>query len=370
MKILFIGTDVKIFEKGSSVHERFVGFSGLADEVYIVVARPSSARSVYHVTSNVHAYPTTTSGRFFALLKSFFVAWAIIKRDKKSDWVISVQDPFEQGWVGYILSRILRKPLHVQVHTDMLSPFFLKHSFLDRLRVFFSKPILQHAKRIRVDALRMKHSLVSELKITEEKIDVLQIYIDVPLMLSSSGEKLIEGDYVIYVGRFEPEKNVESIIRGFAKASSFVPELKLVLLGGGALLRTYKNLAKELGVLEKLIIVPWTNNVGAYMKHAKALILASWFEGFALVLVEALLNECPIVTTDVGAIGGVIPREYAHIFPQNDSDTMGTHIQNVATNHRQEKEKVKEVKARILRSIPKDLPEYTRVFRESLEKSL
>ncbi len=370
MKILFIGTDVKIFEPGSSVHERFVGFSSLGEEVHIVIARPSLQRSVYRVAENVHAYPTTQTGRFFALIKSFFVGYGIINKDKKSDWVISVQDPFEQGWVGYVLSKIFRKPLHVQVHTDMLSPFFLRNSFFNRPRVLFLKPVLRSAKRIRVDALRMKDSLVNQFKIDADKIDVLQIYIDVPAMLSGSSERLVDGDYILYVGRFEPEKNVESIIRGFAKAAPLIPSLKLVLLGGGALVGEYKDIAYKLGISDRIIIVPWSNNVGAYMRHAKALVLASWFEGFALVLVEALLNDCPIITTDVGAVGGIIPKEYANIFSQDDAESLVLQIQRVIENYQGEKDKVKEIKGIILEAIPKDLAEYTRIFRESLEKSL
>ena len=370
MKILFIGTDVKLFEPKSSVHERFVGFSSLGEEVHVVVARPSSQKGIYNLASNIFIHPTSSKGRLYSLIKSFFVGFRILRIDKKSDWVISVQDPFEQGFVGFLLSKFFNKPLHVQVHTDMLSPFFLKHSFLDRMRVFFSGPILKTAKRIRVDALRMKDSIVKKYKIKEDKIDVLQIYIDVPKMMESRNAKLIEGNYILYVGRFEPEKNVESIIRGFAKASSAMPDLKLVLLGSGALLSSYKALAKDLGVSDRMIHIPWSNDVGSHMKHSKALVLASWFEGFALVLVEAILNDCPIITTDVGAIGGIIPRDYAHIFNQNDAEGLSEKIKEVVLNSEINKEKVKEVKTLVLSKIPKDLDSYAKIFKESLEKAL
>jgi len=370
MKVLFIGTDVKLFEPKSSVHERFLGFSSLGEEVHVVVARPSAQKDVYKLSSNVFIHPTSKSGRFSSLIKSFFVGFNILKSDRKSDWVISVQDPFEQGWVGFFLAKFFNQPLHVQVHTDMLSPFFLKHSLLDRVRVFFSGVILKSAKRIRVDALRMKESIVKKYKIKEDKIDVLQIFIDVPKMLKPAGERLIKEDYVLYVGRFEPEKNVESIIRGFARASSRLPELRLVLLGSGALLGQYEALAKDLGVLDRLVVIPWSNDVGSYMKYSKALILASWFEGFALVLVEAILNDCPIITTDVGAIGGIIPKEYANIFPQDNDEILAEKIVLVVEDEQKQKEKVKEAKSLALSLIPKDLDSYTKIFKESLEKTI
>ncbi len=369
MKILFIGTDTKLFEPHSSVHERFLGFSSLGEEIHMVIARPSRHRGIYKMSKNIFIHGTSVSSRFFALVKSFFVGYKILKKDPTSDWVISVQDPFEQGCVGWLLSKIFNKPLHVQVHTDMLSPFFVKHSFIDRIRVFFSGLILKSARRIRVDAARIKDSLVQKYNILEGTIDTLQIYIDVPRMMSSESIRHIEGDYILYVGRFEKEKNVESIIQGFAKVALSLPQLKLVLLGSGGLLPLYKELAKKLGVQDKLIIVPWSNDVGGYMRHAKALILASWFEGFALVLIEAILNNCPIITTDVGAIGGIIPREYAHIFPQNDSVALSEKITYVALHEAEEKQNVEVLKTTVLSRIPKDLDSYAVLFKESLEKA-
>lgn len=369
MKILFIGTDTKLFEPGSSVYERFKGFSSLGEEIHMVVARCSKYKEVSKITSNIFVHPTSKKNNLFALIKSFFVAYKILKNDKSERWVISVQDPFENGWIGYFLSKIFKTSFHVQVHTDMLSPFFIKNSFLDRFRVLGSGPILRSADRIRVDALRIKNSIVKKYKIKEDKIDVLHIFIDVPKMTRSGLEIPVEGDYILYVGRFEKEKNIESIIRGFAKSSLKLPNLKLVLLGSGSLENNYKNLGKELGILEKIVFVSWSNNVGDYMKNAKALVLASWFEGFALVLVEAILNDCPIITTDVGAVGGIIPKEYVNIFTQNNTQELSDKIENVVLNYDLEKQKVSELKNIVIGRIPKDLDSYAEIFKESLRKS-
>lgn len=370
MKVLFISTDIKIFDPKSSVHERFLGFSSLGEEIHVVVVRPCNYDGVYKLSSNIFVYPTSKSNTLISLIKGFFAGLKILKNDKSSKWVISVQDPFEQGWVGYMLSKIFKKPLHVQIHTDMLSLFFLRNSFLDRMRVFLCSPIIRFASRIRVDALRIKDSIIKKYKVKEDMIDVLQIYIDVPKMINEAGEKMINEDYILYVGRFEKEKNVESIIKAFAKIYSSYPSLKLVLLGSGSLLENYQNLSKKLGVLDSLIVVPWTNNVGGYMKHAKALVLSSWFEGFALVLVEAILNGCPIITTDVGAVGGIIPREYANIFPQNDAKALAEEMVKVLNNYEKQKEKILLAKNDILGKIPKDIDSYTKIFKESLEKCI
>ncbi|MEZ4114037.1 MAG: glycosyltransferase [Candidatus Paceibacterota bacterium] len=175
---------------------------------------------------------------------------------------------------------------------------------------------------------------------------------------------------MFYMSADLSQKNVESIIRGFARASSRLPDLKLVLLGSGALLGQYEAIAKDFGVLDRLVVVPWSNDVGSYMKYSKALILASSFEGFALVLVEAILNDCPIITTDVGAIGGIIPKEYANIFPQDNDKILAEKIVMVVEDEQNQKEKVERAKLLALDQIPKDLDSYTKIFKESLEKTI
>lgn len=370
MKVLFLSTDTKLFDPKSSVHERFKGFSLLAEEVHVVVARPQSRSTKYYLMPNVVIHPTTAKNSFFALIKSFFIAFRIMRRAKAGEWVISAQDPFEQGWVGLVLSRLLQIPLHIQLHTDMFSPLFSTNSFLDRLRVVFADPVLRRAQRIRVDALRMKESLVTHSKISSEKIDVLHIYIDVEKMLSHVPKRAVSGEYLLYVGRFEREKNVESIIQGFALASKRFPALQLVLLGSGALEKEYRSLAVSLGVHEKILFIPWSSDVASYMRYARALLLASRFEGFALVLIEALLNGCPIVTTDVGAVGGIIPKSLAHIFPHGDTQKMSEEIEFVVSHAQEERKRAEESRALLLERIPQTLSEYTQLFKESLEHTV
>lgn len=370
MKILFISTDVKLFDSRSSVHERFVGFSQLADEVHVVVARASKHTGVYQLAPNVFVYPTVRTSNLCAMFRSFFTTLRILRKQKDSSWVISVQDPFEQGWIGLIVSRIFKIPLHVQVHTDIVNPLFASHSFLDRIRVFCAGPVVRGARRIRVDATRVKESLVSRYNLSEESIDVLHIYIDVHGMLSQHIERKIDGRYILYVGRFEPEKNVESIIRGFAELTKKFLDVKLVLVGSGHLEEAYKTLARSLHVADKLIIVPWTNSVSSYMRFAEVCVLASRFEGFALVLMESLLNGCPVVTTDVGAIGGLIPHEAVHIFPYNDHHALAQALTHVFSFSEKERHKVEEFRPLLLSRIPQTLPEYTKLFRASLEHTI
>ena len=48
---------------------------------------------------------------------------------KKTDTLVTVQDPFECGLVGMKIKKKLGMPLHVQIHTDFLNPFLFRNLY-------------------------------------------------------------------------------------------------------------------------------------------------------------------------------------------------------------------------------------------------
>jgi glycosyltransferase involved in cell wall biosynthesis len=57
-------------------------------------------------------------------------------------------------------------------------------------------------------------------------------------------------------------------------------------------------LAGELGVADDVELRGYVQNPYAYMSHAAVFVLSSLYEGFGIVLVEALACGCPVVSTD------------------------------------------------------------------------
>ena len=55
---------------------------------------------------------------------------------------------------------------------------------------------------------------------------------------------------------------------------------------------------------------------------------ASLYEGYGLTLLEAYKSGLPIVTTNVGLVGSVIPKELVLVFKQKDYNEMTEKIQS------------------------------------------
>lgn len=97
---------------------------------------------------------------------------------------------------------------------------------------------------------------------------------------------------IIFVGRLSAEKRVDRIIDVWHKAHKRLPEWKVEIVGDGIEREKLKEYSKE---LPRLSFVGY-QSPDDYYKRAKLILLTSDFEGFGLVLVEAMSAGCvPIV---------------------------------------------------------------------------
>ncbi|HIP03051.1 MAG TPA: glycosyltransferase [Campylobacterales bacterium] len=104
-------------------------------------------------------------------------------------------------------------------------------------------------------------------------------------------------EYIINVARFHFQKRHDVLLKAFAKSGL---GCKLLLLGKGSLEEKskIKSLIKKLGIEEKVIMIGFKKNPYPLMKNAKLFVLSSDFEGFGNVLVESLILDTPVVSTN------------------------------------------------------------------------
>ncbi|MBP3819027.1 MAG: glycosyltransferase [Butyrivibrio sp.] len=115
---------------------------------------------------------------------------------------------------------------------------------------------------------------------------------------------------IISVGRLDPVKQQDRIIRAFSVTLKTVPNAKLVLVGRGDNERYLRSVAAEVGVADCVELAGFCKDVWDKFGHAGCYVMASKVEGFPNGMVEAMSHGIPVVSTDSpGGIEDILGRE-------------------------------------------------------------
>ena len=104
--------------------------------------------------------------------------------------------------------------------------------------------------------------------------------------------------YLVAVGRLEPQKGFDVLLRAYARLHKQGVRQPLAIVGTGRRSDELAVLARSLGIAEMVHFVGFQANPYPWIKHAQVFVLSSRFEGFCRVIAEALALGTPVVSTD------------------------------------------------------------------------
>jgi glycosyltransferase involved in cell wall biosynthesis len=115
-----------------------------------------------------------------------------------------------------------------------------------------------------------------------------------------------KNEYALAIGRLEKVKGFDLLINSWANINT-----KLVIIGSGKEKNTLTNMINTKGLNEKVTIIDnvQKNELINYYRNAKLLIISSRDEGGPRVALEALYLEIPVLSTDVGHMSKLLPKE-------------------------------------------------------------
>jgi len=330
MKVLFVSNDPTIFDANSATRARMRSYAAEigslrhgGGELHIVSLAPQGAVEGQEGALFLHPIQALKLFRVYALRR---VAREIILAHGIE--VVSGQDPFEHGLAALQATEGTSAKLHIQVHTDFLSPWFVRRGnwrspqvrmpFLNRMRCRIADRVLPRAHGIRVVSERIKESLIARYGSRPSEIGaqshgaciseptVIPVMVDAnapePARLPAHPAFTFS---LIAVGRLEPEKRIEDILAALSLVRSHYPMVGLVIVGEGRERKGLERFARSLELADKVIFLGNRPDARALMTSANAFIQASAYEGYGRTLVEAALAKVPIITTDVGIVGEV-----------------------------------------------------------------
>ena len=132
------------------------------------------------------------------------------------------------------------------------------------------------------------------------------------------------------VARITEAKSPEDLIQAAAKVHAFKPLVHFVWVGAGPLETESKTLVKSLGLEDVFHFAGYRSNVPAILKTFDCFVLSSHWEGFPLVILEAMAASLPVIATQVmGAAEEVCDGETGLLVPIGNTTALAEAIEKV-----------------------------------------
>lgn len=161
-----------------------------------------------------------------------------------------------------------------------------------------------------------------------------------PGVINEDRPGFLNADYnVIAVGRLTRQKGFDRLLEAWNLIRDEFPGWKLSVIGAGEEEQTLKELADALDVTGSVGFVPPVKNMAAVYAYADVYVMSSRYEGFPMVLVEAMAAGLPAVSFVCNG-PDVIIRDGVDGFlvPQGDTDKLAARLAELMRSEEKRRE--------------------------------
>ena len=116
------------------------------------------------------------------------------------------------------------------------------------------------------------------------------------------------------IGRLVPQKDYPTLLNAFSNVLKSFPNIELYVVGEGYLQKDLIELSESLGIKDKVHWLGKTEYINEFLSKIELFILPSKYEGFGLVLLEAMVAKKPIIAANNSAIPEVLGKTYEGLF--------------------------------------------------------
>ncbi len=293
------------------------------------------------VTSKKYDFPVIKIYRFYpAGLRHFFYFWSLLKITKGAD-LIYAQCPISSGLPAYLASKILKKKFVLKIVGDYaweqakvryeiregIETFQNKKTYPRSIRIlrWLEKRVAKGADQIIVPSYYLK-KIVEGWGVDSDKIKVVfnsvEDSIDCQLNKAEARSQIgIEGDILFSAGRLVSWKGFDALIKIMPDLLKKNVRFKLVIAGSGPEERNLRDLISSLRLENYVYLVGGVDHLmmPIYFRAVDLFILNTKYEGLSHILLEAMRNNLPIITTDIGGNPEIIKHNYNGLLTEADN---------------------------------------------------
>jgi glycosyltransferase involved in cell wall biosynthesis len=170
-----------------------------------------------------------------------------------------------------------------------------------RVYIYVTKRVAHKSKQIITISDFVKDDLAKFAHVKPKKITTTYLAADEITAPIEPIKDLQSKQFIFYVGRPQPHKNLSRLIQAFAILKQKHPELLLVLGGRkDVVYDSYISEATKLGVIDSVIFTGYVSEgqLKWLYRGCKAYVFPSLSEGFGLPGLEAMKHGAPVVSSD------------------------------------------------------------------------
>ena len=296
------------------------------DYQFIIITRPHRVEFFKQIAPDFEVIETTFKWFSFGEQLGFLRQIASLKADLVH--FLMVQQPvLYRGRVVTTLQDLTTARFKNPSKNPVV--FFVKqqvYKIVNQIAALKSKAIITPTQFVKSDVAHFTKISPDKITVTLESADPIT---DKPEPITN----LIGKQFIMYVGRPTPHKNLERLIEAFVELQAKHPDLHLVLAGK----KDANYLRIEKSVQDRQITnVVFSDFVSEgelrwLYEHCAAYVFPSLSEGFGLPGLEAMLHGAPVVSSNATCLPEVYG-DAAHYFPPLDVQAMATAINDVLTD--------------------------------------
>ena len=340
MYVVSLALDPKVHDPESVVAFRARAYGEQVTHYSVVV--PSPATVTTHLSQKTTVYGVGGRHKLTKLWRMYTRVQTLIA-EKRCD-VITSQDMYYLGLLGICFAKRHHKGLEVQV---------LGIEKLTWWRKRIAHFVLPRASVIRALSPRLRDRLINEFGVSPAQIVVVSIYVDVTKLglevrtLDNEdalgfikAEQAFAATYgerfnFLSVSRLVPIKRIELQLEALAQLVPEFPAALLHIVGNGPEEEHLKEVVKVRKLTEHVVFHGYQSGyrLGLFYLECDCFLLTSDYEGWGMVIIEAMTAGLPIIMTDVGCAGElIVDGKSGLVVPPRDVPSLTTAMRRVLTD--------------------------------------
>ncbi|MEM3397519.1 MAG: glycosyltransferase family 4 protein [Nitrososphaerota archaeon] len=202
-----------------------------------------------------------------------------------------------------LAAKLLRRKIVYTVEGDPILEIYYSprnYSILDRIVLKFSWML----------GLKLADTVVGcsgwMAKYLKKRYDVEATGIHNPIDYERFSKIEKHGSNIVCVARFEKVKGLETLIKALPKIIEVFPDIKVVLVGGGAEEKPLRELTEKLSISKNIELQQFRPDIERVLEDAAVFVLPSIYEPFGMAAAEALASGIPIIVSRTGGLREIV----------------------------------------------------------------